>query len=119
MGHRRSFDELQKFIDADPSRVSLARARRDDFDNALGSADGVKEIVKSGSLERRTQLQPMHDVDLIMVFDTSAVPEWGAPDASSGDALGWFHDDVVTRLGVTKGTHAELVHKTRLASPLK
>lgn len=108
MGVLDAFNEFQKFIDADPSRVSLARARRDDFISALGGADGVKEIVKSGSLERRTQLQPIHDVDLIAVFDTDAVPEWGAPGASSGDALGRVHDDVAARLGVTKGTHAKL-----------
>lgn len=79
VGVYEAFNQYQESIDADPTQVSLARARRDLFIGALEKADDVKEIVKSGSLERRTQLEPIHDVDLIMVFDSAAVPDWGTP----------------------------------------
>ena len=67
MGIYDAFDQYQKTIDADPAQVSLARERRDAFVAALQKADDVKEIVKSGSLERRTQLQPIHDVRAVVV----------------------------------------------------
>lgn len=111
MGIYDAFDQYQKTIDADPAQVSLARERRDAFVAALQKADDVKEIVKSGSLERRTQLQPIHDVDLIMVFDAAAVPDWGTPGASSEHALGRVHDEVTARLGLTNGTENKLVRR--------
>ncbi|MBI5341587.1 MAG: hypothetical protein HZB45_28235 [Mycolicibacterium rufum] len=111
MGVYEAFNQYQESIDADPTQVSLARARRDLFIGALEKADDVKEIVKSGSLERRTQLEPIHDVDLIMVFDSAAVPDWGTPGSSSEDALSRAHDEVVTRLGLSRGTHGKLVRR--------
>lgn len=74
-----AFDAYQKSVDADPVQVATARERRDVFVQALQKADDVKELVRSGSLERRTQLKPIHDVDLIVVFDAAAVPGWGSP----------------------------------------
>lgn len=111
MGVHEAFNAYQETIDADPAHVALARERRDVFIGALGKADGVKEIVKSGSLERSTQLEPIHDVDLIMVFDAAAVPEWGTRGSSSDDALVRAHDEVVTRLGLSRGTHSKLVRR--------
>jgi hypothetical protein len=111
MGILDAFNQYQKTIDADPAQVSLARERRDAFVAALQKADGVKEIVKSGSLERRTQLKPIHDVDLIVVFDAAAVPDWGTPGSSSEDALGRVHDEVTDRLGRTLGTESKLVRR--------
>lgn len=111
MGVYEAFNAYQQTIDADPAHVALARERRDLFIGALEKVDDVKEIVKSGSLERRTQLEPIHDVDLIMVFDAAAVPEWGSPGSSSDDALGRAHDEVVTRLGLSQGTDSKLVRR--------
>lgn len=111
VGVDEAFDGYQKTIDADPAHVKLARERRDVFIGALQKADGVKEIVKSGSLERRTQLEPIHDVDLIMVFDGSTVPEWGSPGSSSYEALERAHDEVVARLGLSRGTDSKLVRR--------
>lgn len=111
MGVDGAFDAYQKTIDADPELVALARARRDQFIGALEKANDVKEIVKSGSLERRTQLEPIHDVDLIMVFDAVAVAEWGMGGSSSNDALGRAHDEVVTRLGLSCGIDTQLVRR--------
>lgn len=111
VGVYEAFDGYQNTIDADPAHVKLARERRDLFIGALQKADGVKEIVKSGSLERRTQLEPIHDVDLIMVFDGSTVPEWGSPGSSSNEALERAHDEVVARLGLSRGTDSKLVRR--------
>lgn len=110
MGVYEAFDAYQEAVDADPVRVAIARARRDVFVGALEKADGVKEVVKSGSLERRTQLDPIHDVDLIVVFDTAAVPEWGSPGSSSDEALERAHDEVVARLGA-EGTDSTIVRR--------
>jgi hypothetical protein len=106
-----AFDEYQKTVDADPKHVALARERRDLFIDALDKVDDVKEVVKSGSLERSTQLEPIHDVDLIMVFDAAAVPDWGTPGSSSEDALIRAHDEVVARLGMSQGTDSKLVRR--------
>lgn len=111
MGVYEAFNAYQQTIDADPAHVKLARERRDVFIGALEKADDVKEIVKSGSLERRTQLEPIHDVDLIMVFEASAVPEWGSPGSSSEDALARAHDEVVARLGLSRGIDGKLVRR--------
>lgn len=111
MGVYEAFDAYQQMIDADPKHVALARARRDLFIGAFEKADDVTEVVKSGSLERRTQLEPIHDVDLIIVFDAAAVPEWGTDGSSSDDALGRAHDEIVTRLGLSHGTDSKLVRR--------
>ncbi|MFX0577115.1 nucleotidyltransferase [Nocardia nepalensis] len=104
-----AFDAYQETVDADPAHVALARERRDIFVGALGNADGVVEVVKSGSLQRRTQLEPIHDVDLIVVFDGEQHPSWGQPGASSAEALEHVHDLVVSRLGTGQGSVEQLV----------
>ncbi|WP_204982020.1 SMODS domain-containing nucleotidyltransferase [Mycobacterium kansasii] len=111
VGVYEAFNAYQQTIDADPAHVELARERRDVFIGALEKVDDVKGIVNSGSLERRTQLEPIHDVDLILVFDTSAVPEWGSPGSSSDYALARAHDEVVARLGLSRGTDSKLVRR--------
>ncbi|WP_280403772.1 SMODS domain-containing nucleotidyltransferase [Nocardia brasiliensis] len=113
MGVLAAFDAYQMAIDADPAHVALARERRDIFIGALAGPRDVVEVVKSGSLQRRTQLDPIHDVDLIVVFDSEQHPDWGQPGDSSAEALAHVHDLVVSRLGSGKGTVDQLV---RLAS---
>lgn len=64
-----AFDDFQKVVDADRDLVVLARERRDVFKKAFGTEDDVTEVFGSGSLRRSTQLQPVHDVDLVIVYD--------------------------------------------------
>lgn len=109
-----AFDEFQQKVDAEPDHVSEARERQAAFVAAIRSSDAVLEVVKSGSLARRTQLDPIHDVDLIAVFDSSSYPDWGKDGTSSEDALGVVHDLVRTTLANPGGSDAELV---RLAVP--
>ncbi|MCK2032201.1 nucleotidyltransferase [Microbacterium sp. KSW4-4] len=114
MGIFSAFDEFQEKVDADPSHVAEARNRQAAFIDAIRSSEDVLEIVKSGSLERRTQLDPIHDVDLIAVFDGAAFPDWGNDGDSSEAALGVVHDLVRSTLANPGGSHNELV---RLAMP--
>lgn len=109
-----AFDEFQRKVDADPVHVEEARERQAAFIAALKSDESVVEVVRSGSLARSTQLDPIHDVDLIAVFDADAHSEWGKDGASSADALTVVHDLVRSTLGITEGTHARLV---RIAKP--
>jgi hypothetical protein len=111
MGLYEAFDAYQQTIDADPEHVRLARERRDAFIGALAKVNDAKEVIKSGSLERRTQLEPIHDVDLIMVFDAAEVPEWGTPGSSSASALERVHDEVTARLGLSQGIDSKLVRR--------
>jgi len=109
-----AFDEFQDRVDADPQHVRAARDRRAKFIEALRSDPNVVEVVQSGSLARSTQLDPIHDVDLIAVFDPAAHLDWGDDGSSSADALGVVHDLVRRTLADPGGSHDELV---RLANP--
>jgi hypothetical protein len=108
-----AFDDYQKTVDADPEQVAIARERRDVFKKALGAEDDVVEVFGSGSLRRSTQLKPVHDVDLIVVFDGEQHPEWGLPGKSSEDALEHVRDRVNALLGETNGTVDQLVRQSR------
>ncbi|GAB2996496.1 hypothetical protein LWP59_18500 [Amycolatopsis acidiphila] len=109
-----AFDELQRNVNADIDQVTLARDRRDIFKKAFKGEDDVLEVFGSGSLARSTQLRPVHDVDLIVVFDGDKHPGWGAPGTSAEDALGHAQDRVKALLGMADGRVDQLV---RLAKP--
>jgi hypothetical protein len=109
-----AFNEFQDQVNADPAQVALARERRRVFKDALLTAEGVAEVVGSGSLERSTQLKPIHDVDLIVIYNQDAQPLWGQPGNSSMDALEHVRGVVNGLLGATNGTFDQLV---RLAKP--
>jgi tRNA nucleotidyltransferase (CCA-adding enzyme) len=64
-----AFDDYQDVVNADIEQVRLARARRNVFKSALGTDSDVVKVFGSGSLARSTQLAPIHDVDLVVVFD--------------------------------------------------
>lgn len=109
-----AFDDFQTKVNAAPEQVKLARDRRQVFRDALLSSDGVLEVVNSGSLERSTQLKPIHDVDIIAVYDADDHPTWGQAGDSSGDALEIVRATVNDLLGASNGSKAKLV---RLARP--
>jgi len=109
-----AFDTYQRTVDADPEQVALARERRDVFKKALQAEGDVLEVFGSGSLRRSTQLKPVHDVDLVVVFDDAEHPDWGSPGSSSDDALDHVGGRVNKLLGRTNGSVDQLV---RLATP--
>ncbi|GAB2841853.1 hypothetical protein GCM10027176_52110 [Actinoallomurus bryophytorum] len=114
MGLVKAFDDYQDSVNADIEQVRLARARRDVFKKALGAEDDVEEVFGSGSLARSTQLAPIHDVDLVVVFDADAHPTWGTAGDAAQEALSHLGGKVHVLLGATHGTVDQLV---RLADP--
>jgi hypothetical protein len=114
MDINKAFAELQSAADATSEHVQEARRRRDVFRSAFSKEDDVIEVVASGSLARSTQREPINDVDLIIVFDLAAHPEWGAGGASAGDALTALARAVNVLLGATNG---EFAQEVRLARP--
>lgn len=109
-----SFDEYQSTIDEDPKVVALARTRRGLFKIALMPEDDVLEAWSSGSLRRSTQLKPIHDLDMVFVYDQAAHPTWGTVGDSADEALNHVRDRTNALLGFTNGTSSKLV---RLALP--
>ncbi len=114
MSLKTDFDALQKEVDADKEQVDEARRRRDIFSEAFGPESDVLETIPSGSLARKSHADPIHDVDLVIVFDPGEHPDWGQPGASAGDALGVVQSRVRELLGASEGSHAREV---RLAAP--
>lgn len=109
-----SFASFQTVVNADPDQVSEARRRRRVFEEALLSEPDVLEVVPSGSLARGTHKDPIHDVDLVVVYDPVAHPDWGAAGESAFEALDHARAAVNRLLGATSGTVNQLV---RLAKP--
>jgi len=109
MGINNAFDALQRAVDADPAQVQLARSRRDTFKKALGAEADVVEVFGSGSLRRSTQLKPIHDVDLVVVYAQGDHPGWGLPGNSAEEALNYTRERVNDLLGATYGSVDQLV----------
>lgn len=72
-GFRSFSDEIA----SDPIGVLLAKWRRDAFIRKLMQLPDVVEVIPSGSLARGTHIGPVHDVDLIVVFDSDQHPDYG------------------------------------------
>lgn len=94
-----AFDIFQTKVDADSWHVRKARHRRDLFDTAFKRLDDVIEVIPSGSLARGTQLDPINDVDLIVIFDSAAHTDWGEDGESAGAALNYVQDQVRLLVG--------------------
>jgi hypothetical protein len=108
-----AFKTFQDVVNADITHVREARTRRDLFKGAFGTEDDVKEVIASGSLARGTHKDPIHDVDVIVVFDQDEHPEWGSPGSSAADALDHTRERVNTLLGATNGTYDQAVRLAR------
>jgi predicted nucleotidyltransferase len=107
------FDALQKVANASKESVAEGRKRRDQFRSALTSVSDVLEVVPSGSFARRTHKDPIHDIDLVVVFDVERFPEWGEPGDSAEAALEHTRGLVKDLLGPS-GSIAQDVRWTRL-----
>lgn len=106
-----AFDEYQVFIDEDPAVLAEARDRREKFKTAFKAEPDVNEVWSSGSLRRATQLSPLHDLDLVVVYDHKQQPTWGQPGGSSAAALEHVGGRVTALLGITNGTSSRLVRR--------
>lgn len=107
-----AFGLFQTEVNADSAAVTEGRRRRDVFRDGLEPLDDVVQVIASGSLARHTQLDPIHDVDMIAVFAASEHPGWGRPGDSAGDALTCVAGRVMDALGVTSGTAGREVRLT-------
>lgn len=71
------FAAFSRAIASDPIGVLLAKWRRDVITRKVMRIPGVVEVIPTGSLARGTQIGPVHDVDLVAVFDRSKHPGYG------------------------------------------
>lgn len=113
MGVLEAFSEFQSAVNADMEAVREARRRRDIFKAAFAGESDVLEVIPSGSLARGTQKDPIHDVDLIVVYDAEAHEDWGFPGDSATSALDHVRGRVNALLGATNGSHDQLVRLAR------
>jgi hypothetical protein len=109
-----AFDTFQREVNAEPEQLGEARRRRNLVKKAFGSESDVVERFPSGSLARGTMLEPIHDVDYVLVYDTATHPDWGEPGPSSAGALSHLGERINGLLGATNGTVA---NEVRLAAP--
>lgn len=110
----QAFNDYQRVVNAAPEDLVEARRRRDFFKDALLTEPDIDEVIPSGSLARGTHKDPIHDVDVIAVFDETQQPAWGMAGSSSEEALSYVGSRVNSLLGVTNGSFSREV---RLASP--
>jgi hypothetical protein len=116
MSVNSAFDDYQDTIDEDPDVVAVARGRRGLVKTAFGAEDDVTETFSSGSLRRATQLKPIHDLDMVIVYDADAHPTWGQVGDSAEDALVHVQGRVNTLLGFTNGTSSNLVRLAKICN---
>ena len=74
-----AYKTFQGVVNADIEQVREARSRRDLFKGAFGGESDVEEVSASGSLARGTHKDPIHDVDVVIVYDGDEHPDWGEP----------------------------------------
>lgn len=111
MNVTEAFAAYQSTVNADDVDIKEARRRRDLFKDAFGGRDDVDEVIASGSLRRGTHKDPIHDVDVIVVFKDGEHPEWGEVGESAADALDNVRACVNDLLGATHGTVAKEVRR--------
>jgi len=109
-----AFDDYQKVVNADPAHVKEARDRRNVFCGAFASLPSCTEQLPSGSLARGTQRDPIHDVDLIMIFDAADHPSWDGGPGTANAALEYTRGEVKKLLGISDGTFDKKVRHTLL-----
>jgi len=114
MSVNSAFGDYQDTIDEDPDVVAVARGRRGLVKTAFGGEDDVTENFSSGSLRRATQLKPIHDLDMVVVYDADAHPTRGQDGDSAEDALVHVQGRVNTLLGYTNGTSSNLVRLAKV-----
>jgi Nucleotidyltransferase domain len=98
------FDAFGKEIKSDPFGVLLAKWQRDSFIRKLESLPDVIEVIPSGSLARGTHIGPVHDVDLIVVFDKSAHSDFGSGPESAQTAMTYLENKLLELLHPLSGT---------------
>lgn len=109
-----AFDEWQEVVNADPALVDLARARRKSFEAALSGELDIAKCLPSGSIARGSQIEPINDVDLVVIYKRDLFPNWGDDGTSASEALEDLADKVRSLLGGSGEKEEQLV---RLVKP--
>jgi hypothetical protein len=109
------FEAFGRAIKSDPIGVLLAKFRRDAFVDKLKKLPDVVAVIPSGSFTRGTQIGPVHDVDLIVVFDSSKHRDYGSGQQSAQDALEHLQKGLIEQMHPLSGEDA-LVKDTELAT---
>lgn len=108
------FRSYSKAIESDPIGVLLAKWRRDGFIAKLKQLPDVAEVIPSGSLARGTQIGPVHDVDLIVVFKPSEHPDYGSGRESAQAAMEHLQGELGEQLHPWRGAEPGLLDDTEL-----
>lgn len=111
MNVHEAFGSYQGYVDAAPESVKEANSRAATFREALMTMPDVVEVFTSGSLRRKTHKDPIHDVDVVIVFDAELHPAWGTPGTSASDALTYTGQTINQILGQTNGSVDQLVRR--------
>ena len=110
------FRSFSHAIESDPIGVLLAKWRRDAFIEKLERLPDVAEVIPSGSLARGTQIGPVHDVDLIVVFESSAHPDYGRGRESAQAAMEHLQRELLEQLHPWTGPEQGPPGETELRS---
>jgi hypothetical protein len=110
-----AFDDYQETVNADPNLVKVARDRATTFDGAFEAEPDVEAAWLSGSLRRSTQLDPVHDVDMVIEYSAAQHPTWGKPGPSAAAAIEHARGRVKDLLGNPGGSVDELVRRADAA----
>ena len=101
-------------IESDPIGVLLAKWRRDAFIGKLEQLPDIAEVIPSGSLARGTQIGPVHDVGLIVVFESSEHPDYGSGRESAQAVMEHLQDELLEQLYPWRGAEKGLLRETEL-----
>ena len=107
-----SFRAFGREIQSDPISVLLAKWRRDAFIKDLKGRPDVVEVISSGSLARGTQIGPVHDVDLIVVFNPSEHQDYGRGSESAQAAMDHLESGLLEARHPWRGAEQPLLTET-------
>lgn len=107
------FDDLQEAVDVPFPNLQEARRRRRVFVDAFKSCDDVEDGWGSGSLARSTYKDPIHDVDVVAIFDAAEHSDWGQPGSSADAALQHTRNLAKKLLG-SEGSESVEIRRTRV-----
>jgi len=109
----QAFKDMQAEVDAEPELVAVARSRRNKFADAFKKDADVNETIFIGSISRGTQIEPIKDVDLVVVYSEDDHPAWGADGSSAEDALAETQARVTAFFGSDGSEEADFVRLAR------
>ena len=115
MDLEKAFQDLQQEVNADPDQVAEARRRRNLFrDDAFDPEPDVEKTYASGSLARGSQIEPINDVDLLVVFNRADHSDWDGSPGSAERALNETQQRVRDLLGAEEGRVAREVRLAKI-----